>query len=219
MPSSASKAVSSNQSEVHPDLLEVVRAHQESQWLKPTPTHTETAALDAIAWMRSRNKPVILDSFCGTGMSTATLAAQFPNHSVCGIDQSAHRLDKHQPAALENYRLFRAECETFWRELNDAHIAIDRHYLLYPNPWPKKNQLKRRVHGHPSFTLLGKLGGDLEMRTNWQLFAQEFDIAAATLGFIGGIESLAVDDPLTLFERKYSESGQALWRYRGRPQN
>lgn len=219
MPSSASKTVSSNQSEVHPDLLEVVRAHRESQWQKPTPAHTEAAARDAITWLRARNKPVILDSFCGTGMSTATLAAQFPNHSVCGIDQSAHRLDKHQPESLENYRLFRAECETFWRELNDYHIAIDRHYLLYPNPWPKKNQLKRRVHGHPSFTLLGKLGGDVEMRTNWKLFAQEFDIAAATLGFTGGIDRLAIDDPLTLFEHKYSQSGQALWRYRGRREN
>ena len=57
------------------------------------------------------------------------------------------------------------------------------------------------------------------MRTNWQLFALEFDIAAATLGFIGGIDRLAVDDPLTLFERKYSQSGQALWRYRGRREN
>ena len=219
MPSSASKAISSNQSEVHPDLLEVVSTHRESQWQKPTPAHTKAAARDAITWIHARNTPIILDSFCGTGMSTAILAAQFPNHSVCGIDQSAHRLSKHQSAGPENYRLFRAECETFWRELNDARITIDKHYLLYPNPWPKKNQLKRRVHGHPSFTLLGELGGDLEMRTNWKLFAQEFDIAAATLGFAGGIESLTVDGSLTLFERKYSQSGQALWRYRGRRDN
>lgn len=215
MPSSAAKAVSSNQSEVHTDLLEVVRAHRESQWQKPTPGHTEAAARDAIAWIRTRNKPVILDSFCGTGMSTATLAAQFPNHSVCGIDQSAHRLEKHQPAGFDNYRLFRAECETFWRELNDAQIAIDKHYLLYPNPWPKKHQLKRRVHGHPSFPLLGKLGGDLEMRTNWKLYAQEFAMAASSLGFVGKMERLVVDNPLTLFERKYNQAGQPLWRYRG----
>lgn len=148
-------------------------------------------------------------------MSTAILASRFPNHIICGVDQSESRLSKHQPIALSNYRLFRAECETFWRELSDAGIVISKHFLLYPNPWPKKDQVKRRVHGHPSFPLLAALGGDLELRCNWQLFAEEFEIAAGLLGYNGQIKALKVDSPMTLFEHKYHQSAQQLWVYQG----
>jgi tRNA G46 methylase TrmB len=82
-------------------------------------------------------RPLILDSYCGTGMSTAVLAAQYPEALVVGIDQSASRLAKHQVVDHQNYLLLQAEAESFWRCLVEAEMPLAAHWMLYPNPWPK----------------------------------------------------------------------------------
>ena len=149
-------------------------------------------------------------------MSTALIAAAHPDALVVGIDQSAHRLAKHQATRARNYLLLRAEAEPFWLCLVEAGITLHSHWLLYPNPWPKASQIKRRVHGHGAFPVLSRLGGILELRTNWDIFVREFSQAAALVGINGQAESFRPDSPMTLFERKYADRGHALWRFRGK---
>ena len=200
----------------HPDLAEIVQHHQGHPWRKPCPAHTREAFEQLQERLRRDNRLLILDSFCGTGMSTALIARANPDALVVGIDQSAHRLAKHQPSEAKNYLLLRAEAEPFWLCLVEADITLHSHWLLYPNPWPKASQLKRRVHGHGAFPVLSRLGGKLELRTNWDIFAQEFAQAAALIGIKGHTASLTPDAPMTLFERKYADRGQTLWRFRGK---
>jgi tRNA G46 methylase TrmB len=147
-------------------------------------------------------------------MSTKRLAEQHQNAAVIGLDKSAHRLTKHADTS-DKYLLLRAECEPFWQLLVTANIKVAHHYLLYPNPWPKSSQLKRRVHGHPAFPLLARLGGSVEMRSNWQIFAEEFALASKLIGFTGKLDRLEISEPWTLFEKKYSERAQDLWCFRG----
>lgn len=199
----------------HADLTDIVRRHQQNPWRKPCPTHTREAFEQFLQTYRQDPRPIVLDSFCGTGMSTAILAAQFPEAWVVGIDQSAHRLAKHQPTEQRNYHLLRAEAEPFWCCLAEAGIRLHSHWLLYPNPWPKASQFKKRLHGHGAFPKLAQLGGALEMRTNWDLFAEEFALAADLIGLKGSIDMVSPDAPMTLFERKYQERGQTLWRFSG----
>ena len=149
-------------------------------------------------------------------MSTAFIARAHPEALVVGIDQSAHRLAKHQPSDTENYLLLRAEAEPFWLCLVETDITLHSHWLLYPNPWPKASQFKRRVHGHGAFPVLSRLGGSLELRTNWDIYAQEFAQAATLIGIKGQTASFVPDAPMTLFERKYANRGQTLWRFRGK---
>jgi len=203
----------------HDDLTDIVRHHQQYPWRKPCPAHTREAFEHFLRAYREAPRPVVLDSFCGTGMSTAVLAAQYPEAWVIGIDQSAHRLAKHQPTDSDNYTLLRAEAEPFWHCLAEAGIGLHSHWLLYPNPWPKASQFKKRVHGHGAFPVLAQLGGALEMRTNWQLFAQEFALAADLIGLKGDIDTVSNEPHMTLFERKYHQRGQTLWRYRGKFSN
>ncbi|MBT6351548.1 MAG: methyltransferase, partial [Halieaceae bacterium] len=99
--------------------------------------------------------------------------------------------------------------------LAEAKVRLQSHWMLYPNPWPKASQLKRRVHGHGAFPLLSKLGGSLEMRTNWNIFATEFAQAAAVIGLLGTCEAYTSASPLTLFEKKYQQRGHELWRFHG----
>ena len=200
----------------HPDLAKIVQHHQDHPWRKPCPAHTREAFEQLLERLRRDNRPLILDSFCGTGMSTALIAEANPNALVVGIDQSAHRLAKHQPNDTENYLLLRAEAEPFWLCLMEAGITLHSHWLLYPNPWPKASQFKRRVHGHGAFPVLSRLGGSLELRTNWDIYAREFAQAAALIGIQGQATSFTPDSPMTLFERKYADRGHTLWRFRGK---
>jgi tRNA G46 methylase TrmB len=192
-----------------------VRHHQDHPWRKPCPTHTRETFEHLLERLQRDNRPLIIDSFCGTGMSTALIAAAHPDALVVGIDQSAHRLAKHQATGARNYLLLRAEAEPFWLCLVEAGITLHSHWLFYPNPWPKASQFKRRVHGHGAFPVLSRLGGRLELRTNWDIFAQEFAQAAALIGIEGHTKPFISDSPTSLFERKYADRGQTLWRFRG----
>jgi hypothetical protein len=50
----------------------------------------------------------------------------------------------------------------YWRLMRKAYVRPARHYLFYPNPWPKIGHLPRRWHGHPVFPALLALGGPLQ---------------------------------------------------------
>ncbi len=211
-----SKIVTTNQKGIHGSLPEMVSRHQDSVWQKPYQAHN-LAAFDELKKQLSSaaRQPRILDSCCGTGMSTITLARQHPDHWVTGIDQSAHRLAKntHAPAALPDNLIFlRGNCEDLWRLCIEENIRFEKHFLLYPNPWPKSAHLKRRWHGHPVFPVMPELAPVTELRSNWKLYLDEFALAWQQLtGKTGTVRALPHGEPLTLFEKKYGESGHTLW--------
>ncbi len=206
-----SQPVSSNQRGPHSSLARVVSRHLASEYQRPVAAYSEQAfgaVREALA-----TAPLVLDSFCGTGHSTLALAERHPGHLVLGVDKSAHRLGKH-PAEKRpgNYLLLRADCEDIWHLLLREGLALDYHYLLYPNPWPKGKHLQRRVHGHGSFPWLLQLGGQLELRSNWQVYVEEFGSALHLAGHTSTVAMVPEGPPLTLFEDKYRRSGHPLWR-------
>jgi len=50
------------------------------------------------------------------------------------------------------------------------------------------------------------------MRSNWQLYMEEFAVALAVAGKEGVVEEFIPDQTITPFERKYKASGQALFK-------
>jgi tRNA G46 methylase TrmB len=85
--------------------------------------------------------------------------------------------------------------------------------LLYPNPWPKIGHLSRRWHGHPVFPAMLALGGVLECRSNWRIYIEEFCFAIDHLKQgVAVCQDYVPEVALTPFERKYLNSGHALWR-------
>jgi tRNA G46 methylase TrmB len=98
-----------------------------------------------------------------------------------------------------------------WNLLFEAQVMCE-HYLLYPNPWPKKKHLKRRWYAHPIFPRLLATSKSITMRTNWRIYALEFSIALSLYGVAHSMRRFEVSgDCLTLFELKYSESGHELY--------
>ena len=206
-----SRQVTSNQSHLHPRLADIVRKHLANELHKPVAEHNARAYQTLCETMARDGRPLILDSFCGTGHSTVQIAQRFPDHLVVGIDKSADRLSR-QPEG--DGILLQAECEDIWALLLQDGISVDHHFLFYPNPWPKSKHLKRRVHGHPAFRWLLQLGGCIELRSNWQVYVEEFAVAMHLGGRRGLVQRVPDDAPaVTLFERKYRDSGHALWRF------
>lgn len=206
------RAVSSNQPSLHQKLEATVRKHLQSHFQKPLTPHSKEAFEQARQWLQLLNRPFILDSFCGTGESTHWLATQHPEHAVIGVDKSAVRLTRHQSQRRDNYLLLRSDTDDFWRLLVEAGIRPDKHCIFYPNPWPKSEHLKRRCHGSPLFPSLLALGGELELRTNWLIYAEEFCTALGVANINAQVTEFSANPPVTAFERKYSEAGQSLWR-------
>ena len=218
-----SQPVTSNQAGIHPELVKTVERHLRTTFRKPLSRHTGDA-YDSMqqSWQRAGCPPLILDAGCGVGRSTLTLALRNPDHFVVGVDQSADRLRRglaRQPGLPSNLLLLRADLVDFWSLLAADRVTLARHYLLYPNPWPRKQHLMRRWHGHPVFPLLLNLGGEIECRSNWLIYVQEFaTVLTHLLGTAIDVERWqpADDAVLTPFEAKYCASGHELWRCRTR---
>lgn len=103
-----------------------------------------------------------------------------------------------------NVLLIRAELSDFWKCCLSSprwqeHVQIVGHYLLYPNPYPKKSRLKNRFYAHPAFPLLMMtlMMGDgdhdintneelLVVRSNWENYLEEFKLAVNVWCKVGG---------------------------------
>jgi tRNA (guanine-N7-)-methyltransferase len=206
-----SRRVVSAQQAPHARLGDIVRRHLASIYRR-TPSE---AARAAFADIRERigSQRWMLDAGCGTGASTCELARRLPDHVVVGIDKSAARLAKTAGSAIpHNAILARCDCIDFWQLAAAENLRCERQFLLYPNPWPKPDQVRRRWHAHPIFPALMALSRDIELRTNWRVYADEFCDALRIAGIDASVSEFEADTPLTPFERKYVASNHTLWR-------
>ncbi len=224
-----SKAIISNQEGIHEKLDEVVKRHLTHASQKPYQKHTEQAfaEMDALVQAFLKANPegeIILDACCGVGQSTRILAKQNPQALVIGVDKSDHRINRNVEGfdagdgfTADNYHLVRADLNDFYRLVKAAGWSVSKHYILYPNPWPKSKHLQRRWHGSAVFPQMTSIGQQLILRSNWRIYLAEFQQAAKFVDLQGDIEALPVTDhslALTPFEAKYQASGQVCWQLR-----
>ncbi|MDN3378279.1 MULTISPECIES: SAM-dependent methyltransferase [unclassified Pseudoalteromonas] len=211
-----SRSIVSNQDGLHDKLDEIVNKHLTAQFKKPIAAHTQTAFDQVNEKVQAFTGPLILDSCCGVGESTANLAKRHPDALVIGIDKSSHRLDKHEVEYKQtdsgHYILVQADLNDFWRLAVAANWQPTHHYLLYPNPWPKAKHIQRRWHGAAIFPFIVKLGGRLEVRSNWDIYVKEFAHALYLAGQETQVELYESEEAITPFERKYWASGQQSHR-------
>ena len=220
MPEVNSRKISDAQQGIHKNLEKVVRKHCENPNKKPISQHTQ-AAFDKVApeieASLLKHTPLIFDSFCGTAMSSKIIAENNPQALVIGIDRSTVRLAKTSNNDLpRNLILVQAECADFWTLAYRAGWTLLKHTILYPNPYPKSKHLKRRWHAHPAYPVLLALGGEVELRTNWKVYADEFcaalEYANKPDAICSGVKIIDPEQAMTLFEKKYQQSGQVLYR-------
>lgn len=217
-----SKAIVTNQPGIHEKLVEIVNKHVTHPSQKPIQAHTQQAFDEINAIVQGFSGEIILDSCCGVGQSTRLLAKQNPSALVIGVDKSAHRINRNVDEVehddgkgkVENYHLVRADLNDFYRLVVAANWQVAKHYILYPNPWPKAKHVQRRWHGSAVFPQIIAVGEEIILRSNWLLYLEEFQLAADVLSFKGDISTVKVTQPLTPFEAKFHASGQQCWQLR-----
>jgi tRNA G46 methylase TrmB len=187
-----------------------------------------------IDWLGDWQGDVIIDACCGVGESSIVLAQKHPNAMVIGIDKSVARLDKHAyykrqkgdknidgsvnknvDKGADNVKVFQADLNDFWRLIADYSVTakwtISKQCVFYPNPYPKKAQVQKRWHASPTFVALLKCSRNIEVRSNWLTYLEEFQQALEIHGVKSSIQEVS-GTPITPFERKYTESGQHCWQ-------
>lgn len=221
----APSSIHTEQSSIHADLSKIVARHARHPFQKPIALHNQLA-FDELTdqWAKRGFPPLILDSGCGVGESTLHIAQAhattfFGSECALAIDPPRPRNNRDAPVP-ENLLWLRADVVDFWRLLA-AYLAehgqiLRKHYILYPNPYPKIGQLHKRWHGHAVFPTLLRLGGTLEVRSNWDIYIQEFAAATTQLThqtpeFWGELTNIQA---ITPFERKYQTRGEHLWGVR-----
>jgi tRNA (guanine-N7-)-methyltransferase len=212
-----SGTVDSNQHQIHRQLIKVLKTHLNSTYRKPVSSYSRSTFFLVDRIRLQLNRPLILDSGCGTGHASRFLAANNADRLIIGVDKSSHRLGKggldSNFELQENCLLVKMNLVDFWRLAVEYGWQLEKHYLLYPNPWPKAKHLRRRWYAHPVFPQLLKLGGELELRCNWRLYAEEFQ---ASMNFIAPgsciLTEFAEPPGISLFEQKYLKQGHQLYR-------
>lgn len=215
-----SSNITSSQPGAHPRLAEIVERHLREPYRRMPSASGRAAFARVSSRLVESNGRIVLDAGCGTGLSTLALARSHPEEFVVGVDKSAARLAVGQRifdrgtgsgSCPANVEMLQCDLVDFWLLAAAAELRCSAQYLLYPNPWPKPEHVMRRWHAYPVLPSLLALGGTLELRTNWQIYADEFAQTLALAGRSPRIERLVPDEPLTPFERKYQASGHALW--------
>lgn len=215
MPATTSSQVSTNQQGVYRNLDKVVTRHLNSNFKKPFAQYNIDAYHTAVSKIAGRK--LIVDAGCGNGRSTRNLAKQYPDAFVIGIDKSAARITRgnnRYSEPLENACIMQADLHDFWRLAVLDHLRVHKHFILYPNPWPKSQHFRRRWHGSPLLKSIIELGGELELRSNWSTYAREFQRALELAGITAYLTELdsSPEADMTDFETKYRRSGHKLWR-------
>lgn len=212
--------IQTNQSGIHPKLHHVIQKHQQRPYQKEIHGREEVTMTKLQAILDQRTKNLILDSGCGTGMSTEKLARLYPQHTVLGVDKSLLRLgrskgkqiDTHIHHLCENAFLIRANLYDFWRLCSRNKMRFDYHFIYYPNPWPKSKQLMRRFHAHPVFPYLLHLSSSMYIRSNWLLYLEEMQYALSFYGLPSSVRDISpTTKPQTLFEQKYFNVGESVY--------
>ncbi|HAR6405853.1 TPA: tRNA (guanosine(46)-N7)-methyltransferase TrmB [Staphylococcus pseudintermedius] len=190
----------------HNDIvdLEAVHAHQVSEWFE-------------------RQQPIHIEVGSGMGKFITTLAQQNPHINYVAIERDKNVmirvLDKVREHNLTNIKLL----------CNDAVILtdyfrqgeVDRIYLNFSDPWPKKRHAKRRLTYRSFLALYQQIlreDGELHFKTdNRGLFAyslesmSQFDMYFTKINLNLHQEDEGDNIP-TEYEHKFAEKGSRIYR-------
>lgn len=211
-----SSKIISNQNSLNSNLQKILKKHAENEYKLGIPAQKYDMFFEILEQAKFYDG-IILDSGCGTGESTISLAKLFPESFVVGVDKSSSRvargLIKLKKEPLKNCMLVQANITYLWLFLEEQEVELSHNFILYPNPWPKKKHLMRRWHGHPVFPSLINLKGNLTLRSNWEIYVAEFSLALSTyLNKDIEYRPLAnYSTPLSNFEKKYISSKHEIF--------
>jgi tRNA (guanine-N7-)-methyltransferase len=202
-----------------------MRVFREDKILKPR-GFTETAL--------PADLPIDLEIGCGAGLHPIQYAQANPDRFLIAIEHTETRfkafegrVNRHRGIGrgLDNLLPVHANAIA-WVTHALSPGSVDRIFLLYPNPYPKKSDLNKRWHAMP---FMGKLvqclkeEGEIILATNERSYfeeAKEFMTGTWGLRMIEELQFTQENSPFraprTHFERKYLARGEICFQLRFR---
>lgn len=178
----------------------------------------------SICWdLIPKDKKLALEIGAGNGQFSLQFTESNKDWFLISLERTAQKTLAFQrkkrffPKAKENLFYTRADAVNVVTHLIKPQ-TLDRIFLLYPNPYVKSKQENLRWHNmvfFPELLLRLKSPGELEMRTNLEWYAQEFEEKMLSTFGLSLIlkETLGRNHrPQTAFERKYLMRGESCFR-------
>ena len=153
---------------------------------------------------------VIMEIGSGMGEATAQIAKANPEVGYVAVEMHspglAALLILINQMELENIRLIREDA-TYLLANHIPDNSLDGIHLLFPDPWPKNRQHKRRMVQSEFIEMVGrklKQGGFIHIATDWQPYADWIKVRFDKSGsFLGGV----VDRPSWRVLSKFEGQG------------
>ncbi len=120
------------------------------------------APLDPTALFGMRPAAIWLEIGFGGGEHLAALAAQHPTIGFIGCEPFINGVSSLllllEEGGLDNVRIFAEDARLLLERLPDA--SVDRAFLLFPDPWPKRRHLERRFANAQGLDLIARVLAD-----------------------------------------------------------
>ncbi|WP_405054288.1 tRNA (guanine(46)-N(7))-methyltransferase TrmB [Telmatospirillum sp.] len=163
-------------------------------------------------------KALWLEVGFGGGEHLAWQAAHHPDIGLIGgevfLNGIASLLGHIDRDGLTNVRIFAEDVRRLFPAMPDA--CLDRVFVLFPDPWPKKRHAERRFIGKDNLDQLSRLmadGAELRIATDDEVYK---DWAQSQMALRPDFENVTVDRsqkvedwPATRYETKAREQGRS----------
>lgn len=166
-----------------------------------------------------REAPLEVEIGSGKARFLVAAARVNPDHDFLGLERSLsyYRICRERVARsrLSNAVVLRADGKLFLESLSPGSVRA--FHVYFPDPWPKKKQLKRRFLDAVTLeTIASKLepGGTLRIATDHPGYGRA---VKSNLETVETLERLAWEalppPPPTNYELKYAGEGRPIWRF------
>lgn len=165
-----------------------------------------------------RIAPIEVDLGCGDGSFLTALAEAHPERDFVGVEQMPGRVRaacrKIGNRQLSNARVLQMEVSRAVNLL--PRDSVDVFYLMFPDPWPKRRHLRRRVVT-PEF--LRSIERVLRTNGTFQIKTDQADYLGAVERLVREVPQFGVSSetdapplPATTFEERFLASGAEIHR-------
>lgn len=167
------------------------------------------------------NQKVILEIGSGMGEASAQIAAADPDNQYVAVEMHSPGLAALLiliiEGKLKNIRVIREDAIYLLTNfIPDEHL--DGIHLLFPDPWPKNRQHKRRIVQREFIELIAKKlkpAGFIHIATDWQTYADWIEAKfAMNAAFTGGIVQRPSWRVLSKFEGQGLKKGHLVTDFR-----
>jgi tRNA (guanine-N7-)-methyltransferase len=182
---------------------------------------SDTDLIDPDAWF-GRSAPRILEIGCGTGTSTAAMAADEPDIDVIAVDVYrpgiAQLLGMIRRENLDNIRVIRGDAVIVLGSMI-APESLTGVRVFFPDPWPKARHHKRRLLKPETVELIARAlrdGGALHIATDHADYAQSIAQVLGEQSVLLPAEEavpFSTDRPVTKFEGRAAREGRPVTEF------